>query len=164
MAGRIAIPIHDAQGAIIAYAGRWPGNPPEGEPKYKLPRGFKKSLVLYNLHRVLALKSTPEQRLAGPVIVVEGYWSVFRLTQLGYPNVVALMGSTLSSAQARLQTAHVDRAIVIMDGDPPGRQAQAEIVDRLARHLWIRGIELPDGADPDTMAEDVLSTLRTLPR
>jgi len=28
LAGRIAIPIHDAAGRLIAYAGRWPGEPP----------------------------------------------------------------------------------------------------------------------------------------
>ena len=51
MAGRIAIPIHNEQGELVAYAGRWPGEPPEGEGKYKLPAGFHKSHVVYNLHR-----------------------------------------------------------------------------------------------------------------
>ena len=101
MKGRIAIPIHDASGTLVAYAGRWPGDPPEGEPKYKLPEGFKKSLVLYNLNRVVAFKANANasSRVLLPMIVVEGYWSVFRLHQLGYPNTVALMGSDLSAAQ-----------------------------------------------------------------
>ena len=51
MAGRIAIPIHNEHGELVAYAGRWPGIPPEGEGKYKLPPGFHKSLVVFNLHR-----------------------------------------------------------------------------------------------------------------
>ena len=61
MKGRIAIPIHNEKGELIAYAGRWPGDPPEGEPKYKLPPGFKKHLVLYNLHR--AIPESPEGKL-----------------------------------------------------------------------------------------------------
>src|SRR3989442_1687616 len=28
MAGRIVIPIQNAKGELVAYAGRWPGNPP----------------------------------------------------------------------------------------------------------------------------------------
>jgi len=50
MKGRVVIPIHNAQGELVAYAGRWPGNePPEGEGKYKLPPGFHKSLEIFNL-------------------------------------------------------------------------------------------------------------------
>jgi DNA primase len=48
MAGRIAIPIENAAGELVAYAGRWVGSEaelPEGEEKYKLPKGFQKSLV-----------------------------------------------------------------------------------------------------------------------
>ena len=48
MKGRIAIPIHDETDALVGYAGRWPGDPAEGEERYKLPPGFKKSRVLYN--------------------------------------------------------------------------------------------------------------------
>ena len=36
LAGWIAIPIHDATGQLVAYAGRWPGEPRNGEPKYRL--------------------------------------------------------------------------------------------------------------------------------
>ena len=54
MKGRIAIPIHDEYGQLIAYAGRWAANPvPDEESRYKLPDGFHKSQVLYNLHRVI---------------------------------------------------------------------------------------------------------------
>ena len=67
MAGRIAIPIHDEAGDLVAYAGRWPGDDgwPEGEERYKLPQGFQKSHVLFNLHRVLD---------AEHLVVVEGYF------------------------------------------------------------------------------------------
>ena len=41
MKGRIAIPIHDEYGQLIAYAGRWAANPvPDEESRYKLPEGF----------------------------------------------------------------------------------------------------------------------------
>ena len=63
--GWIAIPIHDAKGQMIAYAGRWPGTPPEEQPKYRLPRGFGKSLELFNQHR--AMQENP----AEPLVVVD---------------------------------------------------------------------------------------------
>jgi DNA primase len=51
MAGRVCIPIHDAEGALVAYAGRWVGpeeDLPEGKGKYELPSGFHKGLELFN--------------------------------------------------------------------------------------------------------------------
>ena len=79
-----------SKGELIAYAGRWPGNdPPEGEPKYKFPPNFRKSLVLYNLHRA-------REHAGEGLIVVEGFFSgVFTLWQQGRKNVVAIMGSSL---------------------------------------------------------------------
>ena len=46
-----------------------------------------------------------------------------------------------------------------MDGDPPGRQAQAEIVGRLARRVYVRAVDLPEEVQPDTLAEDELHAL-----
>jgi len=60
MHGRVVIPIHNEHGDLVAYAGRWPGEEgwPEGEGKYKLPPNFKKSHVVFNLHRVRELNQT----------------------------------------------------------------------------------------------------------
>ena len=90
MAERIAIPIHNANGEVVAYAGRWPGEPAEGTPKYKLPQGFRKSLELFNLDRAI--------KESGPLVIVEGFFGCMKLHQLGCRKVVALMGSTLSTA------------------------------------------------------------------
>lgn len=158
--GRIAIPVHNAQGELVAYAGRWPGEDvPEGEGKYKLPPAFKKSLVVFNLHRVLRFRTEGASRLAVYVLVVEGFWSVFRLHQLGYPYVVALMGKELSPAQEALLVQHAERVVVMLDGDAPGRKAQEEIVNRLARRVWVRAIELPEGTQPDTVSQEDLRRL-----
>jgi len=55
MQRRICFPIHNEDGALIAYAGRWAEDDvPEGKPRYMLPNGFEKSKVLFNLNRVLA--------------------------------------------------------------------------------------------------------------
>jgi DNA primase len=47
---RSHIPIHNERGELVAYAGR----AIDGQgPKYRFPTGFRKSLVLFNLHRAL---------------------------------------------------------------------------------------------------------------
>lgn len=65
MSGRIVIPIENAAGELVAYAGR---SNDESEPKYKVPAGFKKSQVLYNLARAL------EEGSNGTVVLVEGFF------------------------------------------------------------------------------------------
>jgi DNA primase len=97
MKDRIVIPIYDEQKDPVAYCGRAvTDQQTKEEGKYKLPPNFLKSAVVYNLHRQL---QEPEF-----LIVVESYLSVFCLRQLGYPNTVAIMGSSLSEDQERLIT------------------------------------------------------------
>lgn len=73
MKERIAIPINNEQGELVAYAGRYAGEPPEDEEKYLLPPGFGKSQVLFNLDQARELAT--DQGL----IVVEGFFDVFNL-------------------------------------------------------------------------------------
>jgi DNA primase len=146
--GRICIPIHDERGTLVGYAGRWASrNVPTGVPKYQLPRGFEKRLLLFNLHRVAGMEH---------VVLVEGYWSVFRLHALE-TSAVALMGRMLSTEQeALLLRSGVRTLTLLLDGDAPGRQATEELLPRLARCFFVRVIDLPDGAEPDTVPEQFL--------
>jgi DNA primase len=140
MHGRIAIPIHDTDGQLVAYAGRFPGgDPPEGEDKYKFPPNFKKSLVLYNLHRA-------REHASEGLIVVEGFFSgVFTLFQKGRKNVVAIMGSSLSEAQERLIVQTVGprgRVLLAFDPDEAGRKGMQEAAARLVSHVFVRTVAL----------------------
>jgi DNA primase len=155
MKGRLCIPVHNPQGELVAYAGRWLGDDiPEGEPRYKLPEGFRKSLVLYNLHRVKG---------AHELVIVEGYFSVFRLHELGV-KAVALMGHDCSDEQiSLLQAAGVTQLTLLLDGDEPGREAAAVLTPRLARAFYVHLAELPDDEKPDTVDEATLRTLLALP-
>ncbi|MFA6546170.1 MAG: CHC2 zinc finger domain-containing protein [Limisphaerales bacterium] len=133
MTGRIAIPIHNAEGKVVAYAGRWPGEPAEGTPKYKLPPGFRKSQELFNLDRA--------GKQPGPLVIVEGFFGAMKLWQCGVKRVVALMGSTLSTAQAELIRKHTDsrsQVIVMLDEDEAGRAGREDIVSRLAPWLFVK--------------------------
>lgn len=155
MRGRIAIPIHDEAGRLVAYAGRWAAKDvPKGRPRYLLPRGFRKQRVLFNLHRVAGART---------LVIVESYWSVFRLAALGVPTV-ALMGRDLSAAQlALLVAAGVDHVQLMLDGDQPGRSATLTILPELARRVFVKSLELPDAMKPHSAPEEVLRHLIGLP-
>jgi DNA primase len=136
MVGHVVIPIHNAKGEIVAYAGRWPGEPPNKEtPKYKLPPGFKKAQELYNLDR--AIKETVD----GPLVIVEGFFDAIKLHQHGYRKVVALMGTSLSVFQEQLIRQHIPsngHIIVMLDENAAGQAGRADIVARLSRHCYVR--------------------------
>lgn len=157
MSGRIVIPIHNADGKLIGYSGRWPGQPPEDRPKYKLPTGFKKSAEVFNLDRAVL----EEKGL--PLIVVEGFFDVIKLWQLGFHRVVSIMGSSLAIKQeAALLAASEGRSgiILMFDEDEAGRAGREKALVRLARHLFVRVVPLPqEGAQPDHLAESELHAL-----
>jgi len=135
MAGRIAIPIHTLDGEVVAYAGRYPGEPPEGTPKYKLPQGFRKSLELFNIDR--AIKEDPEQ----PLVIVEGFFGCMALHQNGYRKVVALMGSSMSQAQEEIIRRHTNqesRIIVMLDENEAGQTGREDIACRLSKCCFVR--------------------------
>ena len=92
------------------------------------------------------------------VVLVEGSRSVFRLHQLGLP-AIALTNRTLPDEQEELlASTKLKRLVLMMDGDDPGRQGQAELLPLLARKFFTRVVELPEGQQPDTVEEEFLST------
>jgi DNA primase len=135
MAERIAIPIHNPEGGVVAYVGRWPEENAEDIPKYKLPPGFRKSLELFNIDRAI---KEPADR---PLVIVEGFFDCMKLHQHNYRKVVALMGSTMSAAQEELIRKHTDRksqVIVMLDEDEAGRAGREDIAVRLAKFVFVK--------------------------
>ena len=135
---RIAIPIHNEKGELVAYCGRAADDEEiQKTGKYKLPKNFVKSAVVYNLHRQTKNEST--------YILVESFLSVFHLHQHGLGNVLALMGSRLSKEQEELIIFHSapDAKIILMfDADESGRQCTDDCLRRLGRRVFIRAIDL----------------------
>jgi DNA primase len=152
MKGRICIPVHDASGNLVAYAGRWAGEDvPQDEGKYKLPPKFEKSRVLFNLHRI------PES--AAHVVLVEGFWSVFRLHALHVP-VVGLMGWSICAAQVELLQRHgMTFVTLLLDGDTAGYQARERLLPELASSFFVHAPKLSEGQKPDTLDEALLAQL-----
>lgn len=125
--------------------------PPDDRPKHKLPNGFKKSAEVFNLDRA----STEEQGL--PLIVVEGFFDVMKLWQLGFHRVVSIMGSSLSPKQeALLLKASEGRSgiILMFDEDSAGRAGREKALLQLSRHTFVRVVPLSqEGAQADHLIE-----------
>jgi DNA primase len=156
MVGHIVIPIHNAKGEVVAYAGRWPGEPPKDTAKYKLPPGFKKAQELFNLDRAI---KEPEDTL----VIVEGFFDAIKLHQHGCRKVVALMGSTMSTAQEELIRQHAtptSRVLVMLDEDDAGRAGRVEVVSRLSKFYFVKVHQFDKpNAQPEHLSADEINRI-----
>jgi DNA primase len=143
MSGRIVFPLRNEKGELVGYAGRTIDS---SEPKYRLPAGFHKGLVLYNRHAVKG----------EAVTIVEGFVACMKVSAAGFP-CVALMGATLSEAQEKLL--NFKYVTLLLDPDDAGSKASAEIAPRLARGHYVR-IVSPSKMPDEMTAEEVKATLR----
>jgi DNA primase len=162
MAGRLAIPIHNPVGKLVGYAGRIvePPEAPKDIPKYLFPGArnhegatheFKKSLLLYNAHRITAPVSD--------LIIVEGFASVWWLTQNGFPNCVAVMGSAISEEQVKLVLVLVregGRLTLFPDRDEAGVRFAEQATKVFAGKIKTRCVGSIDGIQPTDLAEEEL--------
>jgi DNA primase len=162
---RIVIPIHNPQGKLVGYAGRVVDDRAisEENPKYKLPASrerdgqlleFRKSELLYNAHRISGKTID--------LIVVEGFPSVWWLDQLGFKNVVALMGCDCSPEQGKLILGLVEsdgRIWIMSDGDPAGERCAQSMFTAVGRHRFVRRVNLGEGEQPTDCISDELDAL-----
>ena len=140
--GRVVIPIHNEHGELVAYSGRAID---ETEPKYLLPAGFRKSHVLFNLHRAI-------QSREDALILVEGFFDTFKIHQAGHQNVAALMGSNLSECQTDLIATYFNQVILMLDADEAGKAATTAAATALSSIIRVQIVELAPGSQPDQLA------------
>jgi DNA primase len=147
---RDIIPIRDDSGTLVAYSLRdIRDNPPDDDFKYLLTRGFDKDHVLYNLHNVVPFVTK------FPVIVVEGFKSVWKLYEQGIYNVVAIMGKTLLQGQARLLKAYASSGVLLMlDADKAGRKGIQNALDNYPELNITPIYILEEGADPSCLTTE----------
>jgi DNA primase len=148
---RLMIPIFSLSKKPIGFGGR---TLKKGEPaKYvnspETPL-YLKSNVLYGLEL-----AKDDIRTAGAAIIVEGYFDVISLWQVGVTNVVASSGTAFSSQQARLLARFAEQVYLFFDADSAGRQAALRSVDALYdAGLEVKVMTPPKGEDPDSVAAE----------
>lgn len=147
---RVMVPIKDPRGRVIAFGGRILG---AGEPKYLNSPDtpvFDKGRILFNLDR-----AAPASRQTDRLIVVEGYFDVIALDQVGIREAVAPMGTALTEAQLEQLWRLVDEPILCFDGDAAGQKAAARAAERAMPSVrpgkQLRLAILPSGQDPDDL-------------
>jgi DNA primase len=145
---RLMFPIYDTSGRVAGFGGRVIG---AGEPKYlNSPEtiAFTKGRMLYGLNW-----SRNAIRKADRVLLVEGYFDLVRLVVAGIEEVIAPLGTALTTEQAALIVRHSKNAFLVYDSDKAGLKATFRAADELLQHgASVRVVTLPTGEDPDTFA------------
>ena len=159
-AGRLAVALNNEQGQLIGYAGRAVD---ESEPCWLFPsaeKNFRKTEVLYNLDG--ALRAQIELQAPRDVVLVEGVFDCWKVAAaLGEDGCqcVALLGSSLSTWQEEKLAEWFQRVVLLFDGDEAGRKCTEDCLQRLGRKVWVQGIELAEGQQPDQLVEGELRGL-----
>lgn len=118
--GKVAIPVHNKNGELVGYAG-------QDIDTGKWSVWFSKSLVVFNYHRVKALKNLKQ------VILVEGYYSCLFLHKCGFRNTVAVLGVWVSDTQIKLLKELSDTFLIFFDNDRAGIHG-AEVLSKKLRN------------------------------
>lgn len=158
--GRIMFPIEDIVGKTIGFGGRVISTTSKTggqEAKYiNTPetRLYSKSK---NVYRIFQAKNHIVKE--DEVLIVEGYTDVMALYQSGIKNVVASLGTALTSDQVKLLGRFTKNIVLVFDSDTAGMNASLKGVERLREYnerldlyyennLNIRVAILEEGYDP----------------
>ncbi len=145
---RIMFPLWDLKGKVVGFSGRIFND--ENAPKYINSREteiFKKGELLYNYHR-----ARNECRRKNEVIIMEGFMDVICAYTHGITNVVAAMGTAITSANAHLISRMAKNIILCFDGDDAGILAANACTNELLKLDVFPSIVVLDktkGKDPD---------------
>ena len=153
---RVIFPIRDLQGQTLGFGARLlPGGSdgPDGkndnQPKYlNSPETalYSKGRILYGLDRARAAASR-----AGYLVVVEGYFDAIAPHQAGFSQVVATLGTALTSSHLTILQRLVPKVVLLFDPDPAGVNATLRTVDLfLEQGMEASVATLPAGDDPDS--------------
>lgn len=151
--GRVMFPIHNLTGKVIGFGGRILKtdadkklakyqNSPESEI-------YQKKETLYGIYFAKGAIVNQDE-----CILVEGYFDVLRMHQLGITNVVASSGTSLTTEQIRLIKRYTKNITMLYDGDAAGVHAALRGTDMiLAEGMNVRVVVLPSEHDPDSFGK-----------
>lgn len=152
--GRVMFPIHNLTGKVIGFGGRILKSDPEKKlAKYQnSPESeiYQKKETLYGIYFAKSAIVNKDE-----CILVEGYFDVLRMHQIGIENVVASSGTSLTTEQIRLVKRYTRNITMLYDGDAAGLHAALRGTDMiLAEGMNVRVVVLPPEHDPDTFGRD----------
>ena len=146
---RLMFPIRNVKGECIGFGGRVFG---DEKPKYlnspETPL-FHKGRELYGL-----FEARNALREMGYALVTEGYMDVVALSQLGFANAVATLGTACTPDHVQKLFRFTDAVVFSFDGDAAGRRAAHKALEAALPYATdtrsLKFLFLPSEHDPDS--------------
>ena len=140
---RLMFPICDVRGRVIAFGGRVLD---DSKPKYI---NSPENLVYSKGRNLFGLNVAKKYDLK-KLLIVEGYMDVISLHQRGIKNVVAPLGTALTSQQGFLLRKNAEQIILSFDSDEAGLNAKIRAIDILQNMgCDLRVLQMEGAKDPD---------------
>ncbi len=142
---RIIFPIFNVIGKVIGFGGRALDTV---DPKYM---NSPETAIYHKSNSLYGLNLAKEHILReGKVIVVEGYLDAITPAQGAIGNVVASLGTALTSGHVRLLRRYGQDVVMVYDSDKAGVEATLRGLDLLVEEgMHVKVVSLPPGRDPD---------------
>lgn len=152
--GRLMFPIRNPRGQVIAFGARTLNG--DEHPKYlNSPETalYHKSREIYGLYEASA--SIREKHRA---IVCEGYMDVIQLSQAGFTEACAALGTAVTVEHVQKLLRAVDTVYFSFDGDSAGQHALRRALEAalpvVEDDQEIRFVVLPPEHDPDSLIKE----------
>ena len=150
--GRVMFPIFTSPTRLAGFGGRTLG---DDEPKYlNSPESplFAKGRTLFGLPQAADFA-----RRRNRLIVCEGYMDAVMLSQAGFGESVATMGTAATAMQMEKAARAAKNIIFAFDGDEAGKRAASRaavgILPAVQDGMGVSFLFLPQGEDPDSYVQ-----------
>ena len=150
--GRVMFPIFTSPTRLAGFGGRTLG---DDEPKYlNSPESplFAKGRTLFGLPQAADFA-----RRRNRLIVCEGYMDAVMLSQAGFGESVATMGTAATAMQMEKAARAADNVVFAFDGDDAGKAAAWRALEGILAALRdgksVSFLFLPSGEDPDSFIQ-----------
>jgi len=123
----VIVPMQNVDGLDIGFVAR-----NIYEKRFENSEGLPKKESCWNMNRA--------KRFGGPIIVVESSFDAMKVHQAGFPNVVALLGGSISDRQVEQLERYATQVVIFTDNDEinkdgkrPGRELGFKIEQKVNR-------------------------------
>lgn len=147
---RIMFPIIDLRGNVIGFGGRIIREQ-SADSKFKVGKYINSSETpVYTKGENLYSLNLAKREKGNEIILVEGYMDVISVYQAGIKNIVAGLGTALTSNQAKLLMKYCSEILLCYDSDEAGQNAVLRAIDIIngvggrSKVIRLQGAKDPD--------------------
>lgn len=141
---RLMFPVIDLRGNVVAFSGR--ALSPDSTPKYM----NSPETAIYHKGDVVFGLNVAKDKCDGTLILCEGNIDVVMLSQAGFKNAIAPLGTAFTVEQARIIAKYAKTVVIAFDSDAAGQKATNKAIDYLkAQGVSVRVLQMKGAKDPD---------------